>query len=70
MSMEMAYAIEKVATALWSLGTGDAATTMGAIEFHAATIKESSETISSSLNSIAIALTEIAIAIRECDFHD
>jgi len=54
------------------LGTGDTATPMGAIEAHAATMKEAAEEVSGALRevaeageSIADALEKVAKAIRE-----
>jgi hypothetical protein len=58
---EIAKAIRYAA---WTLGTGDAATTMGAIEAHAALQKEALEGIRDALCSIADALNEVASAIR------
>jgi hypothetical protein len=68
--MEMASAIENVAKALRYLGTGNASSSMGTIEYHAAAVKESALIISSSLESIASAIDNLASAIRESDFHD
>jgi hypothetical protein len=54
--------------AAWTLGTGDAATTMGAIEALAMTQKEAlsslGDSISFALNDVAEALREVANAIE------
>jgi hypothetical protein len=55
-------AVDHVATAIQSglkwLGTGDAATTMGAIEFHAVTIKDGLDSVASAINNLADAIRE------------
>jgi hypothetical protein len=53
--------------AAWTLGTGDAATAMGAIEAHAATQRDALGGIRDALSSIADALNEVASAIRGDD---
>lgn len=58
----IAYAIKR---GLSDLGTGNACTPMGAIEFHASQLKDAGDTISSSLGEVASALQEIAEAIRD-----
>jgi hypothetical protein len=47
------------------LGTGDASTSMGALELLAKETKEGSERIASSLFAVATVLDDIATAIRE-----
>ena len=40
------------------LGTGDAATTMGAVEFHAVCVKEAGQAIAEALDNVASAIRE------------
>jgi hypothetical protein len=49
----------------YRLGTADAATSMGAIEAHAAAVKEAAEDISGALKDVAEAGYEIAESLRE-----
>lgn len=49
---------EAIASALRALGTGNAATEMGAIEFLAAAIKESADTLAASIDGLADAVRE------------
>lgn len=49
------------------LGTGDAATPMGAIEAHGSMVIEAAEKVEAGLESIARALDGLAEAIRERD---
>lgn len=52
-----------VSTGLKRLGTGDAATPMGAIEAHALEVKNAGEAIAGSLESIATAINRLADSI-------
>jgi hypothetical protein len=65
----VAYALLRVASQLKWLGTGDAATTMGALEFVGTMIKEAATTISTdvarSIAETATAISEVATAISE-----
>lgn len=54
----VADALYDIAAALRALGTGDAATTMGAIEAHAVMSKDS-------VSGVASALSEVAASIRD-----
>jgi methyl-accepting chemotaxis protein len=47
------------------LGTGNASTSMGALEVVANEIKEGSERMAGALSEVAAALNEIAAALRE-----
>lgn len=47
------------------LGTGDAGTTMGALEAHAVLLKETGDRMASGLESIADSISDLADAIRE-----
>lgn len=56
-------AILKVAYQLKSLGNGDAATPMGAIEVLGAVHKEGMESIASSLSDIADAIRDVSVSL-------
>jgi hypothetical protein len=49
----IARAIDRLASATWSLGTGNAATQMGAIEYLASELRGTGETVASALQAIA-----------------
>ncbi len=55
---KMAQAHESLAIHLKYLGTGDAGTTMGAVEFLAVSIKEGCSEVASALNNVAEAIRE------------
>lgn len=54
----IADALVRLSRAIDRLGTGDAVTTMGAIEFHGAMVKEGAEKIAAGLHDIASAIRE------------
>ena len=54
----VSYALSDIARALRDLGTGNAATPMGAIEFLALEVQKSGEAVSGALSEIATALAE------------
>lgn len=54
-----------ISTGLKYLGTGDAGTTMGAIEFHAVNTKEAAEAIQDALKAIAESISDLAHAVRQ-----
>lgn len=53
-----------IARAASSLGTGNAATPMGAIEAHASLLKEAAETIAFSIDGMARNIADVAEATR------
>jgi uncharacterized protein Yka (UPF0111/DUF47 family) len=59
----IANAGRDIARALRALGTGDAASSMGAIEFLAVSVKEGSENVQSGLSRIAEAIEQLADAV-------
>lgn len=61
-SDEQAEALRSIATWLKYLGTGDAGTTMGAIECLAMCVKESNESIARAIGDLADAVRELAEA--------
>ena len=54
------YLGRSIRAAAHDLGTGDAGTRMGAIEFLASTIKEASERIAAALGEVAAAINHVA----------
>jgi hypothetical protein len=60
----IATALQSIATHLKYLGVGDAATSRGALEFHATQVKEGAEVIASALNRIADAIEGLTEAMR------
>jgi hypothetical protein len=60
-----AEAIDSVARALRSLGTADAATPMGAIEYLTSTQEEGMESISRALVDISDSLDKVATAVED-----
>jgi hypothetical protein len=62
---QIAQAIKTLATHVKYLGTGDAATTMGAIEYLATKVGESGHEIAGKLDSLAEAVREVASALGE-----
>ena len=54
--LAVAKSLDGVAKALRDLGTGNASTQMGAIEFLATCVKDSGDAVSSSIGSVAEAL--------------
>ena len=66
---DVGQAITSVAKALYALGTGNAATDMGAIENHSMVmrdaLREHGAAISEGLSEVASAMFDIADAIRE-----
>lgn len=62
MSMEMAWAIDRVAAAIQELKSGD--------DVKEQVISDAAINISSALESIATAIDNLASAIRESDFHE
>jgi methyl-accepting chemotaxis protein len=61
----IAWGLLCIATQLKWLGTGDAATTMGAIEYLTTKIEESGRAIAEPLDSLAAAVQEVASALSK-----
>jgi len=55
---------QRIGRALVALGIGDAASNMGAVEFHATHVGEALSRVSSSMSDIGPALKEIAYALE------
>lgn len=66
---KMRQAIQNIANALHQLGTGDACTSMGALENHSSVMREAMDAlgsdISSGLSEVAEAIHHLASAISE-----
>jgi len=62
---QIAKAIDRLATHVKYLGVGDAATTMGAIEYLATRIEKGGEDIAGSLDGLAEAIRKVASALEE-----
>lgn len=62
---DIADALDRIAVHLKYLGVGDAATTMGAIEFHAVAAREAAETHAESRRAIAAAIRSVSESIQE-----
>jgi hypothetical protein len=73
-SANLVDAMTDVARAIRSglkwLGTGDAATPMGALEAHAVLLKEGVDGLRSALSEIAESIRELADAVRQRDLDE
>jgi hypothetical protein len=61
----IAKALQSIATQLKHLGVGDAATTMGALEFHGTQVKEGAEAIASAIHELASAIDRLGEGLND-----
>lgn len=63
MTDQTAKALQSIAMQLKHLGVGDAATPMGALEFHATQVREGADAIASALTEVAAAIDRLGEAV-------